>query len=122
MTNNLFSATSNEPKVLVSEALNNTEKTYYTCPAGASMRIATATVTNTSQDGPVNVSVSLVKVGDSPGLSNRILSFYPLGAGDTLSLNDMHAGAMLGPGDFIVARAYTSTATVSFVVTGAVSS
>jgi len=119
-TQNLLGASSNLPAVLVSQALANSETTQYTCPSNSAVRICTAVLTNTSNSS-VTVSVSLVKSGGTASNSNRILSSYSLAAHDSLSLNDLLSGAMLGPADFISAIASASTS-VSFVITGAVSS
>ena len=116
---NLLAATSNLPKVLVSQQLANSETTQYTCPSSSAVRIATATLCNTSSSA-VTVSVSLVKTGGSAGSSNRVLTSYSIAAYDSISLTEIY-GAMLGPGDFISAIASAATS-VAFVLTGAVSS
>jgi hypothetical protein len=123
MPQNLLTATSNLPQVLVSKLLEFGETTQYTCPSGAqasAVKIATATLCNTSA-AAVSVSVSLCKNGVTTTAPQfRILSNYSLAAGDSIRLVELN-GAMLGPGDFISA---TSSAlnTVAFVVTGTVSS
>lgn len=119
-TQNLLSASSNLPQVLVSQQLAATETTQYTGPANSAVRIVTAGLTNTSGSA-VTVSVSLVKSGGTAGNANRILASYSLASHDSLSLNDVLSGAMLGPGDFISAIASAATS-VAFVATGTVSS
>lgn len=119
MAQNLLSATSNLPSVLVSQQLANTETTQYTAAAGSAVKIATAVLCNTSAS-LVTVSVSLVKTGGTAGAANRIMSSYALAAGDSVELTEL-VGSFLGPGDFISSVASAATA-VSLVVTGAVSS
>lgn len=119
-TPNLLSASSNLPQVLVAQQLTTSEAVQYTCPANSAVRVSTAVVTNTSNSA-VTVSMSLVKSGNAAGPANRILASYSLASHDSLSLNDVLSGALLGPGDFVSAIASAATS-VSFVMTGAVSS
>jgi hypothetical protein len=88
--------------------------------ANTSTKIATALLCNTST-GVVSVSVSIVQVGGTGGTTNRVISGYSLGAGDTLPLNGYINDSLLGPGDFISVNVSVATS-VNFVATGAVGS
>lgn len=117
MTNNLLApATSAIPQVLVSQFLANTETTQYAATAVV-VKLASATLTNTSGSS-VNVSLSLVKSGGTAGSSNRVLSVYPLAAGDSLVVKEL-ADHVLGAGDFVSALAGTASA-VAFALSGIV--
>lgn len=117
MSNNLMTATSGIPQVLVSQQLATSETTQYTCAASTAVKLANATLTNTSGSG-VTVSISVVKSGGTAGNANRVLSSYTVAAGDSLVIPEV-SGHVLGPGDFISAIAGTATA-VAFVLSGAV--
>jgi hypothetical protein len=124
MPQNLLTATSNLPQVLVSKLMEAGETTQYQCPSGAqasAVKIATATLCNTSA-AAVSVSVSVCKTGTLPAKvpECRILSNYSLAAGDSIRLVELN-GTMLGPGDYISAQAPGTGTAVSFVLTGAVS-
>ncbi len=123
MPQNLLTATSNLPQVLVSKLMEAGETTQYTCPSGAqasAVKIATATLCNTSA-AAVTVSVSVLKSGMTTvdAAKGRILSNYSLAANDSIRLVELN-GALLGPGDIITATT-SSINTVAFVLTGAVS-
>ena len=113
------SAASLTQKLIVAAELTTTaETTVYTVPTNGAVKLAQASLCNTS-GGAVNVSVSLVLSGGTAGVGNRVLSAYPLAAGDTLPLADFLGGHMLGQGDFISVLASVATA-VTIVVSAAV--
>lgn len=116
-TQNLFAASSGLPQVLVSHWLAASETTQYTCPANSSVKIAGARLTNTTGSA-VTVSISVVKSGDTAGLSNRVLASYSLAAGDGIGLDELK-DLYLGPGDFVSAIASAATA-VTLVMSGVV--
>lgn len=69
---------------------------------------------------PVPVYLSIVPVGGTVGDgTHRIINNYSLAPNDTLSLNDILGGAMLGPNDGIAAYAGNANS-VTFVLTGTV--
>lgn len=116
---NLISLTSLTQKLLAAVQLaTNGDNTVYTVPANQSVKIATATLCNTSGSA-VTISVSLVPSGGSVDGTHKILTGYSLSASDTLSLSDLLNGAMLGPGDFISVNANASNA-IDAVITGTV--
>jgi hypothetical protein len=122
---NLLTATSNLPQVLVSQFVGAGETTQYTAGSGSissAVKIASATLCNTSA-AAVSVSVSVCKAGTLPAKvpECRILSNYSLAAGDSIRLVELN-GAMIGNGDYISAMAPGTGTAVSFVMTGAVSS
>ncbi len=124
MPQNLLTATSNLPQVLVSKLMESGETTQYQCPSGtaaqmSAVKIATATLCNTSA-AAVTVSVSVLKSGIVDAAKGRILSNYSLAAGDSIRLVELN-GALLGPGDVISATTSVLN-TVAFVLTGTVSS
>lgn len=108
-------------QVLVSAQLGTAEAVVYAVITGQAVKVAHGTLCNIT-GSPVVVSVSVVQAGGTVGDgTHRVINSYSLGAGDTLSLRDYLAGAMLGPGDRIAAFAGTASA-VDLVITGAVSS
>jgi hypothetical protein len=113
------SAASLIQKLIAAVQLTTTaETTVYTVPASTGVKLAQATLCNTSA-GLVHVSLSLVPSGSTAGVANRILSAYPLAAGDSLPLADFLGGHMLGPGDFISVLADVAN-TVTVVASAAV--
>lgn len=118
MAQNLLApATSALPSVLVSKQLENTATTQYTGPAASAVKIAKAILCNTTGVS-VTVSLSVVKATGTAGTANRILSAYPLAAGDTTTISELE-GLFLGPGDFISTTAGAATA-VTLVLSGVV--
>lgn len=106
----LKTASDGLPQILVSQQLGTSETTLYTCPANTSAKIMNASLCNTTSS-PVTVSLSLVKSGGTVGDgTHRIVSGFSLPANDTLALNDLLGGHVLGPGDKIAAVAGTATA------------
>lgn len=81
------------------------EDLLYTCPFASAAVIKHGTICNTST-ASVNVSISVLRSGQAQGTGqHRIISNYPLAAGDTLSLHDYLAECCLQPGDAITAQA-----------------
>lgn len=117
MAQNLMSASSGLPSVLVSQQLTAAEVTQYTCPASSAAKVAAATVINTT-GATATVSISLVKSGGTAGAANRVVSSFSMAAGDSYAIEEL-AGHFLGPGDFISAVAGTASA-VTLVISGVV--
>jgi hypothetical protein len=116
---NVIVASSISPQILVSQQLGTSDAAVYTVPASTSVKIAQASLCNTTAS-PVTVYLSLVQTGGTVGDgTHRVISGYTLAANDTLPLNDYIGGAMLGPGDRIASYAGTATA-VDLVVSGTV--
>lgn len=108
-------------QIIYSGQLTTTAATsVYTVPTSATAKIASGTVCNTSASA-VTVSVSLHRVGDTADGTHRVISGYSLAPGDTLSLHDYIAGAMLGEGESVNVTAGAANA-LDVVLTGAVSS
>lgn len=119
-TGDFKSGTNLVGKLLCSTQVGNTETTVYTVPANTYVKVSHGVLTNVSA-AAVTVSVALVPSGGTADGTHRIVYQYSLAAGDSLSLADYLAGAMLGPGDFISVLASAASA-VDVVITGAVSS
>jgi len=116
---NVITAVSISPQVLVSQQLATSEAAVYTCAASTSVKVAQASLCNTTASA-VTVYLSLVQTGGTVGDgTHRVISGYTLAAYDTLPLKDYIGGAMLGPGDKIAGYASTATA-VDLVITGTV--
>lgn len=108
--NDILSATTISPQVLLSQQLSITEAALYTVPAATSVKIAQATLCNITASA-VTVYLAIVKAGGTMGDgTHRVISGYSLAANDTLALKDYIGGAMLGPGDIIAGYASTATA------------
>jgi hypothetical protein len=105
------------PNVLVSQQLAATETTQYTGPASSAVKLAAASLCNTSGSA-VTVSLSVLKSGQTADGTHRVISSYSLAAGDSTVLSELE-GHFLGPGDFISAIAGTASA-VTFVLSGVV--
>jgi len=107
-------------QILYSGQLSTTSATtVYAVPASTTVKIASGTVCNTSAS-TVNVTVALLKSGDTADGTHSVISVYPLAAGDTLPLRDYLGGAMLATGEAISVTASTANV-VDVVLTGAVS-
>jgi hypothetical protein len=116
---NILGAASISPQIIVSQQLGTSDAAVYTVPASTSVKVAQATLCNTTASA-VTVYLSLVQTGGTLGDgTHRVISGYSLAANDTLALKDYIGGAMLGPGDKIAAYAGTATA-ADIVVTGTV--
>lgn len=116
---NVIAAASISPQIIVSQQLGTSDAAIYTVPASTSVKVAQASLCNTTASA-VTVYLSLVQTGGTVGDgTHRVISGYSLAANDTLPLNGYIGGAMLGPGDKIAAYAGTATA-VDVVVTGTV--
>jgi hypothetical protein len=108
-------------QILYSGQLSTTSATsVYTVPASTTAKIGQGTICNTS-GAIVNVTVALLKSGDTADGTHAVLSAYPLGAGETLKLKDYLGGHMLATGEAISVTAGTANA-VDVVISGAVSS
>lgn len=108
-------------QILYSGQLSTTAATtVYTVPSTSSVKIATATLCNTS-GSVVVVTFQLLASGQTADGTHAIISGYGLAAGDTLSLRDYLGGAMLAAGEAISVTAGTASV-VDVVITGAVSS
>ncbi len=117
MPQNLLGITSMLPKVLCSMQLSaTTATTVYTVPAGSSAIVKHGVACNTGT-ASCNVTVSVVPSGGTADATHRVLSAFPLGAGDSLSLADYLGEANLGPGDFISAQA-SIAAVLDVILTG----
>lgn len=112
-----ISASTLTPGVIVAVLLPTSEAAIYTVPSARGVKVATATLCNTT-GAAVTVSLSLVPNGGTAGALNRVIANLAIAAYDTQSLRDYLAGAMLAPGDLISGVA-TATG-VSLVVSGAV--
>lgn len=118
-TANLISTTSMVEAVLYSNQLTaTTVTTIYTVGSGKGAKIATATICNTDASAQT-IDVHVVASGGSAGATNKVISAYSIAAGDTLSLNDILGGMMLGEGDFIAVKAGTANK-LNVTLTGAV--
>ena len=116
---NVIVASSISPQIIVSQQLGTADAALYTVPASTSVKVATASLCNITGSA-VTVNLSLVQSGGTLGDgTHRVIAGYSLAANDSLSLKDLIAGAMLGPGDRIAAYAGTASA-VDLVVTGTV--
>lgn len=116
---NVIAAASISPQVIVSQQLGTSDAAVYTVPASTSVKVAQASLCNTTGTA-VTVYLSLVQTGGTVGDgTHRVISGYSLAANDTLPLNGYIGGAMLGPGDKIAGYAGTATA-VDLVITGTV--
>lgn len=95
--------------------------TIYTVPSSPdrTVKVASGTICNTSAS-PVNVSLSVLKVGDSVDGTHLVLATYPLAAGDTLPLKDYLGGLMLATGEAISITVSTG-AVIDVVLSGTVS-
>jgi hypothetical protein len=108
-------------QLLYSGQLSTTSATsVYTVPASTTVKIAQGTICNTSA-AIVNITVALLKAGDTADGTHAVLSAYPLGAGETLKLKDYLGGHMLATGEAISVTVGTANA-IDVVISGAVSS
>lgn len=107
-------------QILYSGQLATTAATsVYTVPANKTVKIAHGTICNTSTSA-VNVTVSLLKSGDTADGTHAVVSLFSLTAGDTLSLKDYIGGAMLAELEAISVTAGTANV-LDVVITGVVS-
>lgn len=112
--NNMFG------QILYSGQLSTTSATsVYTVPASTTVKVTSGTVCNTS-GAPVNVTIALLKVGDTADGTHHVISGYPLAAGDTLALRDYLSGVLLAAGEAVSVTVSTASV-VDVVLTGAVS-
>lgn len=112
--------TTMQGQILYSGQLTSTSATsVVTVPANKTVKIAQGSVCNTS-GASVNVTVSLLKSGDTADGTHAVISAYPLAAGDTLSLKDYLGGALLAENEAVSVTASVANV-VDVVLTGAVS-
>lgn len=114
-TPNLTAITTVTPKVLASSQLASGESTVYTVGASKAAKIAKFVLTNTSASA-VTVSASVVPSGGTVDGTHRVVSAYPLTAGDTIVVSEVD-GVWLGQGDFLSVNASAGTA-VDILVSG----
>lgn len=108
-------------QILFSGQLSTTAATsVYTVPTSKTVKLAQGTICNTS-GSTVNVTVQVLKSGDTADGTHSIVSAYPLAAGDTLALKDYLGGAFLAEAEAISVTASTANV-IDVVLTGAVSS
>jgi hypothetical protein len=120
MPANYLSLTTMVGQILYSGRIAGTSAvSVYTVPTGKTVKVATGTVCNTSGSA-VNVTVGLLKSGDTADGTHEVIHTYPLAAGDTLSLTEHIGGAMLNEGEAVSVTAGTGAA-LDVVLTGAVS-
>jgi hypothetical protein len=106
----------NTPSLLASG-----EQSAYVVPVNKAVKIATASLCNTTASAVV-VSISIAPSGGTPGVANRIVSSFSLAPNDSLTQEDGLStlkGAMLGEGQTISVNAGTGSAVV-LVLTGTV--
>jgi hypothetical protein len=108
--------TSFRPKLLKAAALPTSEASQYAAPAGQSVEIKSASVTNTT-GGALTVTLSVVPGGGAAAAGNRVYSALSIAAGATTKL-DALIGTWISDTDFISGVA--SGAGVSLVLTGIV--
>lgn len=113
---NLKTITAVTPKVLASAQMASGDNAIYTVAANKAAKLATLTLCNTSA-APVVVSVAVVPSGGAVDGTHRIVTGYPLAAGDSLTMADDVRGMWLGDGDKINVNAAAATA-VDAVLTG----
>lgn len=85
-------------------------------PASSWWIIKTAVVCNTSA-GAATLTLDLVESADTAGTDDRISSAFPIGAGETMPLNDVLAGVQMTAGDFLSMTASANTA-LTITITG----
>lgn len=108
-------------QLLVSTRLATTfAATVYTVPASNTVSLAQGSICNTS-DSPVNVSMALLKVGDTDDGTHTVISLYQLNARETLLLEGFIKGHKLGAGEAISMTVSTAVV-ITVVISGAVSS
>jgi hypothetical protein len=95
-----------------------TSVTVYTVPASTAVKIMHGVLCNTGAVAAV-VSVALIPSGGTADGTHRVISGYNLNAGDSLSLAEYLANAMLAPGDFISAQSSVANA-VDIILSGVV--
>jgi len=96
------------PKVLFGPVqLTTSDVTEYTSPASTYTTVTRVVFTNVNTVA-VLLTVNVVRSGGSVGSTNEIIAAYPLSAGEAYVAAEL-AGLILGPGDFISAKADTAT-------------
>lgn len=118
MAQNVLAATSALPAVLVASHLAASQTTLYTVASASSVKVASASIANTSATA-VTVTLNVCRTGTTASAANQILPAVSVAAGQTVSLQELLGGAVLGPGDFLSGFASAASA-VTLVVTGTV--
>ena len=95
--------------------------TVYTVPPNSGIKISAAALCNTASSTVTINGIHIVPSGGSASATNKIVSSYPLTAGDTLSLTNYLNGMMLGDGDSIAVQVSTANA-VNVIISGAIAS
>lgn len=117
--NNILTASSISPQVLISQQLGTADTALFTTAASTSVKITHGVLCNVTAS-PVPVYLSVIKSGGAVGDgTHRVIAGYSLAANDSLSLRDYLDGAMLGPGDIIAGYAATASS-VDIVISGTV--
>lgn len=117
---NYLALTTMQGQILCSLQVGTGEQTVYTVPPNSTVRVSHGTLCNTS-GATVTVSLSLLPSGATVDATHRVISVYPLAAGDTVSLRDYLDGHMMAPGDFISVNA-SAAGTIDVILSGTVSS
>jgi len=95
------------PKTITSAQVAATATTYYTAPANTRSIIKKLTFTN-STAGALTVTVYLVPLGGTAGVTNILISARSVGAGETYECFEA-MGQVLQAGGFIQALASSAT-------------
>lgn len=96
------------PKVLFGPTqLTNADVTQYTSPQNTFTTV-TRCVFNNTDTVAVTLTVNVVRSGGSVGATNQVISALALSAGQAYVSPEL-AGLILGPGDFISAKAGTGS-------------
>lgn len=120
MTADFKTGTSLAGKILASGRVATTSATtVYTVPASSAVKVATATLCNTSASA-VTVSVSVVPSGGSVDGTHVVVSSYSLAGNDSMSITEI-VGALLDAGAFVSITCSTG-AVITYLLTGVVSS
>lgn len=96
--------------------LTGTDTTVYTVPNAKAVKVATASLTNTS-NYPVTVSVAVVPSGQSVDVTRRVVADYVLAGKDTIRLTEIE-GSMLEAGAVVAVNA-NGAAAINYLLTGA---
>ena len=109
-----MNATSTVLQPIVQQTLTTLAGTIYTVPANNAVKVASATVCNTSA-APVMIYLYV----NGTAAANTIVANYYVDAYDTVSLSEILGGLHLDEGDTIGAYA-ASNSVVSILITGAI--
>jgi len=96
------------PKVLFGPTqLTNADVTQYTSAVNTYTTVTRAVFTNVAA-AAVLLTVNVVRSGGSVAGTNQVIGAYPISAGEAYVAAEL-AGLILGPGDFISAKASAGT-------------